>query len=159
MGQSALNPPLVSPVSDSGFWRHKTLAQLSRQEWEQLCDGCGRCCLNKLEDEDTGEIVYTRAACHALDLQSCRCTVYPRRQTVVPTCLDLRQGFHQFHWLPPSCAYRLMAEGRPLPDWHPLVSGRAESVHEAGISVRQFAISETGVDDLEDHVIEDFDPH
>jgi uncharacterized cysteine cluster protein YcgN (CxxCxxCC family) len=138
------------------FWERKTLAELSEAEWESLCDGCGRCCLNKLEDEDTGEIFFTQAACHLLDIQRCRCTQYARRQSSVPTCLSLRDDFHQFHWLPSTCAYRLCSEGKPLPGWHPLVSGQSESVHEAGISVRHIAISEIEIDDLEDFVMSSF---
>lgn len=141
----------------AGWWDSKPLASLTPGEWEALCDGCGRCCLNKLEDEATGEILYTRAACRLLDLDSCRCRHYAERHRQVPGCLALRGGFTQFHWLPRTCAYRLRAEGRPLPDWHPLQSGSAGSVHEAGISVRHFAISETLVEDLEDHVLDDFD--
>lgn len=144
-------------VSSRPFWRQKKLQELSGIEWESLCDGCGRCCLNKLEDEDTGEIFFTRAACHLLDIDHCRCTNYLQRQVEVPTCLNLAQGFSQFQWLPKTCAYRLIHEGKPLPDWHPLISGRPESVHEVGISVRDIALSEAEVDDLEDHIIEDCD--
>lgn len=139
------------------FWRRKSLFQLDPQEWESLCDGCGRCCLHKLEDEDTGELLFTQVSCRLLDIGSCRCRHYPERQEHVPDCLNLRQGFTAFHWLPTTCAYRRLFEGKDLPDWHPLVSGRAESVHEAGISVRDYAIPESQVDDLEDYVIEDFD--
>lgn len=138
------------------FWESKTLGELTDGEWEALCDGCGRCCLNKLEDEDTGEILFTRAACHLLDIHACRCTRYDRRRREVPTCLDLRRDFRHFHWLPSTCAYRLRHEGKPLPDWHPLVSGRAASVHEAGMSVRRIAICETRVVNIEDHVMEGF---
>ena len=144
-------------ISPKPFWLHKRLEELTEAEWETLCDGCGRCCLNKLEDEDTGEIFFTRAACHLLDIGECRCTLYSHRQDEVPTCLNLRQGFNQFHWLPKSCAYRLMHEGKPLPCWHPLISGRAESVHEAGISVRKLAISEKEIDELENYLIEDLE--
>jgi uncharacterized cysteine cluster protein YcgN (CxxCxxCC family) len=139
------------------FWRHKSLLQLNAEEWESLCDGCGRCCLHKLEDEDTGELLFTQVSCRLLDIGNCRCRHYQERQSHVPDCLNLRKGFTAFHWLPSTCAYRLLFEGKDLPDWHPLVSGRAESVHEAGVSVRDYAISETEVDDIEDYVIEDFD--
>lgn len=138
------------------FWECKSLSELSTEEWESLCDGCGRCCLNKLEDEDTGEIFFTRAACYLLDIHGCCCTQYLSRQERVPTCMSLGGEFHQFHWLPRTCAYRLRHENQPLPDWHPLVSKRPDTVHEAGISVRHIAISETEIQDLLDHVLEDF---
>ncbi|SMF97001.1 hypothetical protein SAMN02949497_4417 [Methylomagnum ishizawai] len=137
-----------------GFWHEKTLGEMSEWEWESLCDGCGRCCLHKLEDEDTGEILFTRVACHLLDIGTCRCGNYAKRGKLVPDCLSLRDGFTQFHWLPATCAYRLLAQGDDLPAWHPLVSGRADSVHTAGMSVRGFALPEAGVDCLEDHIIE-----
>lgn len=140
-------------------WWLKPLSELDVGEWEALCDGCGRCCLNKLEDEETGELLYTRAACRLLDIAACRCTRYADRRREVPTCMNLYPDFQQFHWLPPTCAYRLRAEDQPLPSWHPLVTGSADTVHQAGISVRHFAISELAVDDLEDEVIQDFEPH
>jgi uncharacterized protein len=119
------------------FWREKSLTELSDAEWEALCDGCARCCLIKLEDEDTGELHFTDLACDMLDLGSCRCTGYPDRHRLVPDCIEFDADLAQtLHWLPDTCAYRLVAEGQELPDWHPLVSGRAESVHEAGISLR-----------------------
>jgi hypothetical protein len=138
------------------FWQTKPLTELADHEWESLCDGCGRCCLHKLEDEDTEELLFTQVACRLLDIDTCRCTRYRKRSKLVPDCLSLRQGFKQFHWLPSTCAYRLLYEGKPLPEWHPLVSGRAESVHEAGISVRGLAISELLVDDIEDYVLEGY---
>jgi uncharacterized cysteine cluster protein YcgN (CxxCxxCC family) len=136
------------------FWRVKTLAEMTEREWESLCDGCGKCCLYKLEDEDTGEILYTSVACKLLDIERCRCTEYPRRRQLVPECLNLRCGFDQFYWLPATCAYRLLAEGADLPRWHPLVSGDRESVHDAAVSVRSYAVPESQVTDLTDHVIE-----
>jgi uncharacterized cysteine cluster protein YcgN (CxxCxxCC family) len=136
------------------FWEGKTLAEFSEAEWESLCDGCAKCCLNKLEDEDTGELFFTNAACRLLDIRHCRCTDYPHRSERVPECLNLRKGFVEFAWLPSTCAYRRLHEGIGLPAWHPLLTGRADSVHAAGESVRGYAVSEDGIEDLTDHVIE-----
>lgn len=140
---------------DPPFWLAKSLSEMTRDEWESLCDGCGRCCLNKLEDEDTGRFVYTRAACKLLDLGSCRCTDYANRASRVPDCVTLTpQNVGTLGWLPATCAYRLLDEGQPLPWWHPLVSGRAATVEEAGITVKGEAYSEEGitVDELVDHL-------
>jgi uncharacterized protein len=131
---------------DSPFWKQKTLEQMTSEEWESLCDGCGRCCLIKLEDEDTGEIVHTRAACKLLNLHSCRCMDYPGRFGKVPDCVSLTpDGARDRNWLPETCAYRLVARGEDLAWWHPLVSGDADTVHQAGISVRGIAVSEKQV--------------
>ena len=117
------------------FWR-KPLEALTQAEWESLCDGCGRCCLVKLEDEDTGDTYYTDVACRLLDAGTCRCSDYPARQSKVPDCVKLTpEAVRTIPWLPPTCAYRLRREGRDLPWWHPLVSGRPETVAEAGVSV------------------------
>ncbi len=137
------------------FWKSKTLDQMTPGEWESLCDGCGRCCLNKLEDEDTGEFLYTRAACKLLDIGTCRCTDYSNRHDKVPDCVALTpQNVGSLGWLPGTCAYRLLAEGKSLPWWHPLVSGRQATVDEAGITIKNEAYSEEGlsVDDLVDHI-------
>jgi uncharacterized cysteine cluster protein YcgN (CxxCxxCC family) len=116
------------------------------QQWESLCDGCARCCLEKLEDHGAGLLHFTRVACQLLDVETCRCTDYGRRSALVPDCLRLRPDMGaDFEWLPVTCAYRLLHEGSPLPDWHPLVSGDPESVHRAGISVRGLAVSKAGI--------------
>jgi uncharacterized cysteine cluster protein YcgN (CxxCxxCC family) len=130
-------------TDDLPFWKRKRLAEMTPEEWESLCDGCGRCCLLKLEDEDTQEILYTRLACKLLDIGTCRCGSYETRHQKVPDCVRLTpESAGTLEWLPPSCAYRLVANGEDLAWWHPLVSGNAETVHEAGISVRDFAVSE-----------------
>jgi uncharacterized protein len=137
------------------FWKTKTLAEMTRGEWESLCDGCGRCCLNKLEDEDTGEFVYTRTACKLLDLKTCQCSDYPNRAARVPDCVTLTpKNVGELGWLPQTCAYRLLDEGKSLAWWHPLVSGRTETVGEAGIAVAGVAYSEEGitVEQLVDHI-------
>ena len=128
------------------FWIGKTLAQLTPAQWEALCDGCGRCCLQKLKNPTTGKVYYTWVACFLLDLETCRCSNYELRHILVPDCVKLKPAnIAKLRWLPRTCAYRRVAEGKDLPPWHPLVSGRAESVQAAGISVRQRAISEEHV--------------
>jgi hypothetical protein len=141
------------------YWERKRLDEMTRAEWEALCDGCGKCCLNKLEDADTGEVVLTRVACRLFDDGSCRCGQYAIRHQFVPDCIVLTPetlGDHM-HWLPQTCAYRLLHEGRPLYDWHPLISGDPESVHRAGVSVRGMTVPEFEVDedDWEDFIIEE----
>ncbi len=141
--------------AEAPFWKRKSLSEMTRREWESLCDGCGKCCLNKLEDEDTGEIALTEVACRYLDLGNCRCTDYANRLTLVPDCISLTpDNVSRLPWLPATCAYRLLAEGSDLYWWHPLVSGDPGTVHEAGVSVRGKVVSEDDVDDLEDHVVE-----
>ena len=128
---------MSSKQKEPPFWRSKTLEQLSDAEWESLCDGCARCCLVKLEDEDSGEIHFTDIGCKLLDTKACRCLDYKRRRRRVRDCVKLTpEGVRSLTWLPKTCAYRLVAEGRDLFWWHPLVSGSPETVHEAGISVR-----------------------
>ena len=136
------------------YWKQKPLAEMTRHEWEALCDGCGRCCLNKLEHETTGEIFHTDVACRLLDLETCRCTSYDERKRFVPACQVLTpKNLKRYAWLPSTCAYRLLAEGKDLAWWHPLVSGDPETVHAAGISVRGRVISERETDDFENHVV------
>ncbi len=137
------------------FWKTTPLAAMSRAQWESLCDGCGRCCLHKLEDIDTGKLFFTSVVCHLFDDQSCHCTHYSKRNVLVPDCLVLApDNLATINFLPDTCAYRLLNEGQDLPDWHPLVSGSADSVHDAGISVRDKVISETYVhpDDLVNYI-------
>jgi uncharacterized protein len=138
------------------FWRTKSLAEMSRTEWESLCDGCGRCCLLKLEDDESGEVAYTDVACRLLDLDTCRCTRYGARRELVPDCVVLGpERLGDLGWMPSTCAYRLLWEGKDLPWWHPLVSGSRRTVHAAGISVRHRVLSEDEVaaEDLEERIV------
>ena len=150
----------MSKAIKEGFWRSKTLEEMSREEWEALCDGCGRCCLLKLEDEDTGEIAYTDVHCRLFDPDTCKCGNYALRKQLVKGCVILTPETIEDdkEWMPSTCAYRLLAEGKDLPSWHPLVSGRADSVVEAGISVQGLSVPEYEVDeeDYEDRIIEGF---
>ncbi|MDE2239935.1 MAG: YcgN family cysteine cluster protein [Rhodospirillales bacterium] len=143
----------LSYVASMGFWRTKTLAQMSRAEWESLCDGCGRCCLHKLRDDDTGEVEFTNVACRLLDTETARCRDYANRKSRVPDCVKLTpKRLEKVDWLPPSCAYRLLHEGKDLPPWHPLRSGTPESVIDSGASVAGRCIDERQAGPLEHHV-------
>ena len=148
------------PRDDVGdrFWETKPMTKMTRKEWEALCDGCGKCCLNKLEDEE-GTVALTRVSCRLLNTESCLCSNYENRHEFVPECIVLTPDTLEKHlyWLPRTCGYRLIYEGRPLYDWHPLVSGDPDSVHDAGVSVSGMAISESDVDedDWEDHIIQE----
>tara|TARA_R110002167_G_scaffold80291_3_gene220726 strand:- start:12253 stop:12702 length:450 start_codon:yes stop_codon:yes gene_type:complete len=142
------------------FWLTKPLAEMSDSEWESLCDGCGKCCLHKIEDEDTDELLYTRIACRQLDLSSVRCRDYAGRFKAVPACLNVRDlAPEKYHWLPLTCAYRLLAESKPLPDWHPLISGSLGSVVDAEVSIIRWAVSESDVSEADwfDQVLEGVD--
>ncbi len=149
---------LVTRASQAGaelpYWRRKSLAEMTQKEWEGLCDGCGKCCLNKLEYQDTGLIEQTNVACKLLDTYSCQCRDYPNRKKHVPDCIQLTpRKIKSMDWLPSTCGYRLVAAGKDLYWWHPLVSGDPQTVHRAGISVRGRVISETDAGPLEDHVV------
>ncbi len=133
------------------FWQVKRLEQMTVPEWESLCDGCGRCCLIRFEDEDTGEVIPTRVHCKLFDSQRCQCSDYENRKKHVPDCIKLTpHNIEDLKWMPQSCAYRRLHEGRDLADWHPLVSGDPESVHRAGIGMRNQTLSETQLADPED---------
>jgi uncharacterized protein len=146
-------------MAKAPFWKTKSLGEMTSAEWESLCDGCGRCCLNKIEDTDTGEIHLTKVACKLLDVPSCRCKDYPNRQKHVPDCIALDvETVGNLTWLPRTCAYRSIDEGRGLAWWHPLVSGTPDTVHQAGISLRDLAISERRIKphNLLKYIIEDY---
>ena len=139
----------------SNFWEEKPLSAMSRDEWESLCDGCGKCCLHKLEDEETGEVFPTNVACRLLDRRSAQCKDYRNRRSFVPDCVRLTPAkLKRIDWLPASCAYRLVEAGQPLPAWHHLVSGSRETIHDAKASVRGWTISEDDAGELEYHVVE-----
>ncbi len=154
---------MTDPINRDGlrdrYWERVPLKNMVPREWEALCDGCGKCCLNKLEDEETGEVALTRVACRLLDSQSCRCGQYDIRKTLVPECIVLTPQTiaDVAYWLPETCAYKLLHEGQPLFDWHPLISGNPDTVHHAGVSVRGWTVPEFEVDedDWEDHIIEE----
>lgn len=142
------------PAETAPFWQAKRLEEMNASEWESLCDGCAKCCLEKLEDADTGKVSYTNAACTLLDVGSCRCSNYPERKKFMPDCERLTvRNVRYLKWMPSTCAYKLLDEGKPLPEWHPLVSGDPESVHRAGMSVRGRAVPGAMAGDLEDHIV------
>ena len=152
--------PAPKPLSDADeppFWRRKAMKDMTPAEWESLCDGCGRCCLVKLEEEETEKTHFTDVACFMLDCDSCLCSDYQDRKRHVPDCVTLTPELvRTVDWLPPTCAYRLLAEGDDLYWWHPLVSGDPDTVHEAGVSVRgrvSAKDSEVGPDDWQDHLV------
>lgn len=143
------------------FWERFPLEELSEPEWEALCDRCGKCCAIKFVDDDTGKVQYTNVVCRLLDTKTCQCSNYESRKKIVPSCitLTLAKLREVNHWLPTTCAYRLRHEGKPLHDWHPLISGRPESVHEAGVSFAGRAVHEYEVrdKDLDSHIVEEID--
>ena len=150
----ALAQPRIVKMDD--FWKHKSLEDMTRVEWESLCDGCARCCLAKIVDEDQGRVDYTAAHCELLDSDKCRCTRYDQRTQLVAQCVELTpEVVRRVNWLPDTCAYRLLAEGKELPEWHPLVSKDRNSTFEAGISIRGRTVPLDGVhpDCLEEMVV------
>lgn len=137
------------------FWREKPLDKMNRQEWESLCDGCGKCCLHKLEDADSGEVHYTDVACRFLDPETIQCGKYLTRQRYVGNCVVMSADLlDQLPWMPSTCAYRLLYEGKDLPEWHPLVAGDAQAIHQAGQSVKGRVVDERDAGDFEDHLVE-----
>lgn len=151
------------PIDRTGlkdrYWETVPLKKLNQREWEALCDGCGRCCLNKLEDADTGEVALTRVACRLFDNETCRCGQYDIRKSLVPECITLTPESIEKHayWLPDTCAYKRLWRGQSLPNWHPLLSGTARSVVDAGASVRGWTVPEFEVaeEDWEDYIVEE----
>ncbi|APG61597.1 hypothetical protein LPB140_00645 [Sphingorhabdus lutea] len=141
--------------SQRKFWE-LPLEKLDRAEWEALCDGCGKCCLHKVEDDDTGDIYHTNIACKLLDLESARCSDYRHRKIFVPDCLRLsRSRIREYSWLPPTCSYVLRADDQPLPEWHYLISGDTQSIYNAGQSVRGRVISENDAGPIERHILKE----
>ena len=154
---------MTDPIKRDGlrprFWEKYPIDRLTQAEWEALCDGCGKCCLNKLEDEETGEVALTRVACRLLDDSTCRCGQYATRHQFVPECIVLspKNMDKNLYWMPETCAYKLLWQGKPLYDWHPLISGDPQTVHDAGVSVQGITIPEFEVpeEDWEDYIIEE----
>lgn len=136
------------------FWKEKTLAEMDTTEWESLCDGCGKCCLNKMIDDDTEQLYYTNAACKLLDPHDGHCIHYTKRFNFVPLCTQVTiDNVAELTWLPDSCAYRRLYLGRSLPSWHPLLTGSKDEMHQLGMSTRDKTISETKVKYMEDHIV------
>lgn len=138
------------------FWEKKSLSEMTNTEWESLCDGCGKCCLNKIIDDDTEELHFTNVACYLLHTKSCQCRKYKQRFQLVPECVKVSiDEPDQFAWLPASCAYRRLSEGKTLPDWHPLLTGSQSAMHKGGHSVRGKIVSEAQIDpeNLEDYIV------
>ncbi|WP_317055820.1 YcgN family cysteine cluster protein [Roseovarius rhodophyticola] len=154
---------MTDPIDRSGlrprYWETTPLNRMTRAEWEALCDGCGKCCLNKLEDEDSGDVALTRVACRLFDDATCRCGQYDIRHQFVPECITLsvKNIERNLYWLPETCAYKLLWNGKPLYDWHPLISGTPQSVHDAGVSMQNQTVAEFDVDEdnWEDYLIEE----
>ena len=155
--------PAKDPIDRTGlrdrYWETTPLARMTQKEWEALCDGCGKCCMNKLEDDDTQEVALTRVACRLFDDTTCRCAQYPIRHQFVPECISLTPQSldRNLYWMPETCAYKRLHLGRSLPDWHPLISGTPDTVHAAGVSMLNRTVPEFEVDedDWEDHIIEE----
>lgn len=141
-------------MTNAPFWQTKQLEEMTDEEWESLCDGCGQCCLNKLQDADTDEIYFTNVACNQLNIKTCGCRNYARRFEFEEDCIKLtRNNLPEFSWLPPTCAYSLLAQGKELPQWHPLRTGSKAAMHAQRISVRHIAVRESDVEDWEEHII------
>ena len=151
-------PPIPADTPDAvPFWKRKALKDMTDREWESLCDGCGRCCLNKLQEEGTDRTFYTDVGCKLLDGQTCRCTDYKNRKALVSDCVKLTpRNINRISWLPPTCGYRLVHFGQDLFWWHPLISGDPETVHQAGISARGRVIPEDQVEDITERVVDWF---
>lgn len=144
----------ITPMSEAPFWQTTSLDHMSDAQWESLCDGCGQCCLHKLQDEDTDDIYFTNVACRQLNIKTCQCRHYARRFEFEPDCIKLtRENLNNFTWLPATCAYRLLATGKDLPCWHPLRTGSKAAMHTERISVRHIAVEEIQVTDWQAHIL------
>ncbi|PCJ48124.1 MAG: hypothetical protein COA74_09650 [Gammaproteobacteria bacterium] len=147
-------------MSSNEFWKTKSLQEMTSSEWESICDGCAKCCIFKFEEDDTGHILQTDVVCKLLDLDTCHCTKYEQRKTLVPDCITITpDNILQLKWMPASCSYRLLAQGDDLPAWHSLVTGNPKSMQLANKTVQGRVVSEIEVDDIEDRIIGWFDPN